>query len=536
MLMMYADDELGEPKRREVDTHLGSCARCRAHVAAFRVETRVLAEAIREDGIAGGDFDHQGQRAAVRPPRVFPAAAALLVTAGMARALVEWAPLTSTAWLPDWLNPFESAGRANLFFNLLVYTVQEGEAIMSSLVTTAGFIALGVLSLSTTWTVWRLRMRGLAGVIALGVLLPATPAQALDVRRGQTIRIPANETIDDTLVVVGDSIEIEGIVTGDVVAFARRVRVRGTVRGNLVTGGRDVEVEGAVEGSILQFGQTLTTRGRTNGNLYAFGQSVNVPGGAAIGGNATTFSETATIEGRVDRDVTSFGRAVDLDGTVSRRVIAYADRVDVGAGARINGSLTAHVRSRENVRVDPDAIIGGATSIELQEAQPSRYLTFRYYLRQCIRLAAAFVTGWVLFWLVPRAARIGIDTGGALLTAAGAGAVAACATPVLAVLAGITIVGLPIAFFALLVWLALLYIAKILLALILGRMVLGTNGSSSRNTAAALFLGLTIVLIAINIPYVGGVINLLLTITGFGVAVVHLAQWYKGSQGVPAHA
>lgn len=535
-LMMFADGELGEPTRREVETHLDECARCSAHVAALRVETRVLVEAIREDAVAGVDLVPQPHGAAVRLPQIGAAAAAVLVTAGLARALMEWAPLPGPAWFPDWLNPFESAGRATLFFSLLVYGVQEGEAIMSSLVTTAGFMAFGVLSLVAMWTVGRPRVRGLAAVLALGVLLPAAPAQALEVRRGQTITIPADQTIDDTLIVVGESVQIEGVVTGDLVALARRVRMRGTVRGNLVTAGRDVEVEGTVEGSMLQFGQTVTTRGRANGNLYAFGQSVTVERGAGIGGNATTFAETATIEGRVGRDVTSFGRALDLAGTVSRRVVAYGDRVDVLGGARIDGSLTAHVRNRENVRVDPGATIGGATSIELFAARPSRYLTFRYYVHQCIRLAAAFLTGWILFWLVPRAARISLDTGGALLTAAGTGAVAVCATPLLAVLVGITVIGLPIAGFALLGWLALLYIAKILIALVLGRTLLGANDSPPRSLAAALLLGLIVVLVAINIPFVGGVINFLLTITGFGAAVIHLARWYKGSESVPAQA
>jgi hypothetical protein len=280
----------------------------------------------------------------------------------------------------------------------------------------------------------------------------------------------------------------------------------------------------------------VTTRGRAKGNLYAFGQTIAVPREGSVGGNATVFSETATIEGSVGRDVTSFGRALDVGGTVSRRVTAYGDRVDVRSGARIDGSLTAHVRDAENVRVDPGATIGGGTNVEVDEPEPSRYLTVRYYVRQGIRLAAAFVTGWILFWVVPRASRIRLDTRGAMLTAAGAGAVVACVTPILALVVGITVIGLPLAVFAVLLWLVLLYLAKILLALPLGRIVLGSNGSRDAGITAALLVGLTLVLVAVNLPYIGWLVNILLTVTGFGAAIVEIARWYKGSDAVPTVA
>lgn len=540
MMMLYVDGELDESRRRELDAHLSECGRCGALVAALRVETRVLAEALRDAGAVSAEAGAAllPVYAAPSKARVVAAVAMSAVSAGILRLLVESASVPVASWLPDWLNPFQPEGLATLLFSAVVYLVQEGEVIMSSLVTTAGLVALGVLALTALSAVGRVRLRGgPVSLMALSVLVLATPVDAMDVRRGPaTVTISADQTVDDTLVALGDTVQIDGIVTGDLIALGRRVRVRGTVMGNLITLARDVEVDGSVEGSIVQFGQTVTMRGKTNGNLYAFGQTISVPSGGAVGGNATTFSETTTIEGAVGRDVTSFGRALDLGGTVNRRVTAYGAQVDVRSGARIDGSLTAHVGRRENVRVDPGATIGGGTNVEVSPPQPSRYLTVRYYVRQCLRLAAAFLTGWILFWLVPRAASIRLDAGGALITATGVGLVAACATPVLAVVAGITIIGLPLGVFALLLWLVLLYLAKILLALFLGRVVLGSHDARGASVAAALLVGLALVLVAVNLPYVGGIVNILLTVIGFGVAIIEMVRWYKGGLGAPANA
>jgi cytoskeletal protein CcmA (bactofilin family) len=535
-LMMYADGELDDGPRREVSVHVDECRRCASLLAALHVEARVVAMAMGSEDSASSDIVRPFPKRRSSPAiRVVAAAASVALGVGVLRFLVESAGLTPLAVLPDWLNPLSGEGRSNLLFNTAAFLVLEGDLIMSSVLGSASALAVAVLALSCASTATRFARgrSGLACLILLSVLLPAATADALEVRRAEGIlTIPSGQTIDDTVVAAAETVEVDGTITGDLIAMGRRVRVRGTVSGNLITGAQNVEIEGEVEGSVVQFGQTVAMRGQTGGNLYAFGQTITVPRGARVGGNTTVFSETTTIEGSVGRDVTSFGRQLDLAGSVSRRVNAYGDRVDVRAGARIDGGLTAHVANRDNVRVDPAATVSGGTRIDVSEPAPSRYMTARFYVRQVIRLAAAFMAGWIFFRLVPRAAAIRLDTGGAVLTALGIGAVAACATPMLALVIGITIVGLPVAIFAVLVWVVLLYLAKILLALMLGRTLVG---ASNGGIATALLVGLVLILVAVNLPYVGALVSLLLTVTGMGAAVVAAWRWYQGSGSVPVN-
>jgi hypothetical protein len=178
------------------------------------------------------------------------------------------------------------------------------------------------------------------------------------------------------------------------------------------------------------------------------------------------------------------------------------------------------------VRVDPGATVVGATDIRIRTDEPrrSRYLTIRFYVFQAIRFAAAFLAGWLFFWLVPSMARTPTGSGGVLLVAAVMGAVAVAATPILAVLVGITLVGLPLAILGLMSWIVVLYLAKIVVALHVGRRFFGGVADGER-LLATLGVGLLIVLAVVNVPYVGIVMNLLLTLTGVGLIVDAIWRW-----------
>ena len=65
-------------------------------------------------------------------------------------------------------------------------------------------------------------------------------------------------------------------------------------------------------------------------------------------------------------------------------------------------------------------------------------------------------------------------------------------------------------------WLTAWYLAKIVLAHVIGRSMLANRGDN-QGLVSTLFVGLIIVTIAINLPFLGGVLNLLATILGLGL-------------------
>ena len=96
--------------------------------------------------------------------------------------------------------------------------------------------------------------------------------------------------------------------------------------------------------------------------------------------------------------------------------------------------------------------------------------------------------------------------------------------PVAAVI-GIAFVGLPVAVAALGLLGLGLYLAKIVVALFLGRTFVGTNGPGG--LSAALVVGLATVLVAVNLPFVGWIINATLTLIGTGALFSSISDAFR---------
>lgn len=381
------------------------------------------------------------------------------------------------------------------------------------------------------------RRGGTAAVLAVAVaavVFAPQSGEALEIRRAeQLLSVPAGETIDDTLIALGDSIEIDGTVTGDLIALGRRVVIRGAVDGQLVTAARTVDIEGSLGGSVLGFAQTLTVRdGKIARNLFGFGQQVTASGDVTIGGNAVVFGSNAALAGTVSSDVYGFAGELDVSSAVGGDLTAYAGTVRVLGPARIDGDVVAHVQSESALQVSSGATISGTVRTEIEDGlareKPSVAREAAGFLAsQVVRFGAAFVTGLILLWLVPPLKRMSLDSAGEVVTSAGVGLVTLVAVPIIALMTAVTLIGLPIAILGVLVWLVWIYFAKIVLAQFIGRKLFDRT-DRSRHFALTLLVGLLLVFLAINIPLLGGLLNFLMTITGLGMLVIFLWGLSRG--------
>ena len=367
----------------------------------------------------------------------------------------------------------------------------------------------------------------LMSLLGVAALLPP-PAEALDLRRADegTVLIPAGETVADTLIAFGETIEVDGDVEGDLVAFARRVSVRGRVGGSIVTGAETVTIAGEVDGSVLGFAETLSVPAvRIGGNLFGFGQSVDTS--AAIAQNALVFAERADVGGSVDRDVVGFGESVEIGGVVAGDVTAYANRIALLAPARVGGNVVANVASADNVTVSPSAVVDGEITTNVREdfEDDHGYGSGEFYVFQVLWFAAKFLTGFALLALVPGLRQVSLETPTQAFLAGGVGVVSLVAVPGVAVLVALTLIGLPLAAIAIVLWLIALYLAQIVVAYIVGARLLRHR---DRHYALLLALGLAVVMLAVNLPFLGGLISFLLTICGLGVLALFLWRRLRG--------
>jgi hypothetical protein len=94
------------------------------------------------------------------------------------------------------------------------------------------------------------------------------------------------------------------------------------------------------------------------------------------------------------------------------------------------------------------------------------------------------------------------------------------------IILAITLIGLSIAIIALAFWLLCLYLAKIVVARYIGGVMVGSS-AGKWSAALALLAGLVVIIIAVNLPYIGGVLHFLLILIGLGALAITIHRTYR---------
>ena len=514
---LFADGELHEADARLIALHVDSCEACDRLVTALRAESRMLVQCLQDVDVEEPVDVPELSSGRARP---LGFASFALGIVGIALAFKLCTGILFGFDLPaefGWLDPQEGTISLGVAVNAAFYAIQNADSVVTDTAQSIVFICLGgALLFGMAMAFKRTAAAGsmLGVLMAMGLI--STPSHAVDLRKGAAASIPSTETIDDTVFAFGgekyQSFDIAGTIKGDLFAAGDVVTVSGTVEGNLLVIARRVEVRGTVGGSLFGAAHTVVISGRVGRNLITAGDNVNVDRMASIGGNSITASRDATMDGTFERDLLSAAAMLDLRGNVGRDVSFAGGQVSLTGSSRVGGNLSARVGKEEDLRVAQGATIAGQTNLKLPVATPrsSRYLTIRFYVWQFIRVLTMFVTGLLLFKLVPALVPSRFISGTDWLKAGGVGFLTLVAVPVAAIIVGVTVIGLPISIVSVVLYLMACYFAKIIVAEFVGRSVMQASGLVS------LLAGIFLVVVAVNLPWIGSLINFVLILLGLG--------------------
>ena len=527
-LSRYVDHALSGDEALALQSHLDGCPACRTAVDRLTGENLALRTALTTVEVQVPSFVHT--------PSVSP----LLTGLGWsALAVCLWnivsmglsALPTLPRWL-DWVMPDTTRLGIDLGIGLFKQLLIGSGDLLSGVVQAVAAITLAIFGVIAIG--WLSRRRGhppassclsfslcLFTATLLGGIAP--DSQAFELRRDEhRVTIGADEIIDDSLIVTAETIVVDGTVTGDLIVLGEQVSVRGYVGGSLIGVAETLSIEGEVAGNVLGIGETVDIRGAPlAANLYGIGRAVTVHADTEVAGNVLLAAAEAEAQGTVGRDLLAAAQHFTLSGRVNGDLQSYAEQIDLTTTATVGGDFIGKVKSQDDLKLASGASVAGTTSVDSWPEQPNRYLTFDYYLGQTLQLLAALVTGLVLLHFVPALRRTRLDGGAEVLTTLGIGAAALIATPAMALIVTLTLIGAPLGIMAFLLWLTALYAAFIITAGHLGRLLL--NGDDN-GRVLPLLLGLVILFVLTSVPLLGGAIRLIAIITGLGL----ILRWLHG--------
>jgi hypothetical protein len=268
------------------------------------------------------------------------------------------------------------------------------------------------------------------------------------------------------------------------------------------------------------------------GSASAATDHVVITGGAVVpagqtAGDVVVVDGTVRIDGRATGDVISVSGPVRLNGRVDGDLIAVSDRASLGPAARVGGDLRY---GDERPVLARGASVGGKISKE-DWADAGNGWGWLSVLGWWLAVSVStLIVGALLVWLAPgalyAAERAVREHLGATI---GWGVAIAIGVPLLAILALVTLVGIPFGVALLLAAVPVLLLAYATAAWIVGRRVLRNRSTSPW---AALLAGWGILRLVALIPVAGALVGFAATVVGLGALTV--ALWRARTPRAPA--
>jgi hypothetical protein len=231
-------------------------------------------------------------------------------------------------------------------------------------------------------------------------------------------------------------------------------------------------------------------------------------------GDVVVIHGPVSVAGRVRGAVVVADGNVRISGTVEEDVVTFAGRATLAPGARVGGDL---VYGDERPVVPAGATVAGDVNrVNVDEiTDPVGFIgALAIWIAVTV---SALVLGLLLLWLAPRALDAAFAAASTSLgPVIGWGLLLFFGLPILAVIALVTLVGIPLGVALLLALVPLYAIGYTTGAWLLGRRLVGPP----RARVLAFLAGLGILRVLAIIPILGGIIGFAAVVVGLGALLV----------------
>ena len=375
-------------------------------------------------------------------------------------------------------------------------------------------------------------MKCFALPLLLALSLPLA-APALEWRAASDYALKPGQTLTNELWLSADTAKLAGVAERSVFLQAQTVELAGTFRRDVWAVADTLEFSGHA-GQALRVGAKRSAQlsGDVAGTLLAFGDTVQLQKSLRAADDVVLLGQELIVEGTLSNGCWALGNKVTLGGYIGGSARIVAEEITLMPGTVIRGDLRY---SSTKDLVKPEGVtIGGQV---LHVPKPNFGLGLpQFSLAQSVTLQFALFLAALLVGL-PFVAVFPLYTTRAvtlLRTQSNkcllAGGITLAALPMVAVMAALTWIGLPMALLLAGIYGALLYLAKIIVAIPLAAWLLTLRGPTGRPLGAlpVLVVGLFLLYVGAALPFVGFAVWLATVLYGMGALVLALLGGQKG--------
>lgn len=499
-LLALLDEELPRTEAAAARSHLTRCFPCHRLYEGLRRESDLLRAAAAPDVAREREVSRE---------LGWVVAAGLVFSLGLVAVRRFFAGVGEAAAqtpMPDALPVLSDLG----FRLLSLLDVQQ----LGLQIAYGGIVIMTLIGIALASNAIRRSRAGVAPLL-LAALMPGlgalnSPAEALEVIAGDTARcrIDSEDVVNDDLLLLCDEAQVAGAVRGDLYFAGRALTISGRVDGDVFGLGNELTVDGSVGLSLRGAAQMVRIAGELGRGLAAAGERISILSGASVGGGVMMAGDRLSVAGPVGRSVLAAGARLEVDAPIEGNLRFSGAELHLGSGAAIAGD--AHYTGPSEPEREP-----GAPTVEWSQPEPDDTSIWDEVMSLATRWGMGLALGLVLVLLASGPLGAMAAIGGRPIAPLLLGLLLFVGLPFTAILLAITFIGLPLAFAIGALYLCLLYAGRVIAAMVIGQAILGL-GSTNLQRIGRIALGLGILVLAVEVPFLGGVVGLLVMFFGLG--------------------
>lgn len=330
--------------------------------------------------------------------------------------------------------------------------------------------------------------------------------------------------------VAGCPVSVALPVAGDLMAAGCNVEVLAEVDGDIVVMGGNVRLAAPLKQGLYAAGGRVSIEAPVQRNVRIAGGRVELGPNAKVAGNVSVVGGNVDIDGAIGGYLQVGAGRVRINGPVAGDVEIGAGEMELGPNARIAGKL--RYASGDEIRRDSAAqVLGGVERIERGERRPASHK---------LRAGVSRGLGWVwslgllaitaiLLAAFPQFCKGVAETARArwalsLLV----GFIVLVCTPVAALIAVVSVVGIPLALVMIALYVPLLLVGYVSAGIALGDVALqrwrAEHAAKRGWRIAAVVLAMLVISLLGRVQFVGWLVTLAAMLIGIGALLMQIRR------------
>jgi len=337
--------------------------------------------------------------------------------------------------------------------------------------------------------------------------------------------------LGNDLFATGADVQLADEIYGDAIVAGGMVTLDATVRGDAMIAGGRLTLRGTVDEDLYATGGEVRLSGHIAGSTRLAGGEIELDRDAVIDSGVSLAGGKVRVDGRLGQYLQVAAGSARIDGQIAGDVEVAGGELTVGPAAVIDGSLTFRGPKPPDVASGAQ-IRGGVKHIE--EKHDTAVLRRMLGTFALVWLVGWIIVGCVLLTVWPGFARSVTDAatqrfGYSLLT----GLLILVGVPVVVLLLMVSFIGIPLALLLLCLYLVMLPLGYLASAAAIGDWLLPrfrSGAAIATRHRMFMLLGVLIALFVVTrVPFIGGIVGLLVIVTGMGSLLLAAAGRYRAS-------